>query len=115
MNTKQVYERVQMVTNISEREFFDRLNDTIGELNAIYGEVPKLLWVNYEGGFPPEVWIKKLDDKIDLLPLYHEALSDNILYLSGAGSEYRQEFLMKARNAYLTYWNRNAKGRRVKN
>ena len=115
MNAKQVYERVCLISRIGERQFFDRLNDTLVSLGATYGETPKLL---YEAGedseYPEGQWVKSLDDELLLLPLYHAALSDNILYLSGAGEAYGQEFLRKSREAWLAYWNRDARGRTIK-
>lgn len=115
MNAKQVYERVCLVANIGERQFFDRLNDTLGSLGAAYGETPKLLWeAGEDGEYPEGQWVKSLSDELVLLPLYHAALPDNILYLSGAGETYGQEFLRKSREAWLAYWNRDAKGRTIK-
>lgn len=116
MNAKQIYERVQLVMPIGERQFFDRLNDAIGVLDQEYGELPKLLWQADENGALPEKqqWVKTLDDEIDLLPYYHVTLADHVLYLSGAGETYEAEFRAKARAAWLNYWNRDAKGRRVK-
>ena len=115
MTVRQIYERVCLIKPIGEREFFDRLNDTIGEITASYGDVPKLLFEeDGNGGYIENAHIKTFDGTINLLPLYHTAIADNILYMSGAGDIYGQEFLKKARDAYLVYWNKNAKGRRVK-
>jgi hypothetical protein len=115
MNIKQMYERVSLVAPVFEREFFDRLNDTVIELGGMYGEVPKLLYVTGEDGEVKAVeWVKKFEDEINVLPLYHPAIVDNILFLSGAGDVYKQEFIRKANVAWLDYWNKDAKGRRVK-
>ena len=115
MNAKQIYERVCLVKPIGERQFFDRLNDTLAAVNAAYGEAPKLLWqADGEGGYPEAQWVKSLDEEIKLLPLYHGALHLHILYLSGAGDGAEQEFLSKTREAWLVYWNRNAAGKTVR-
>lgn len=115
MNAKQIYERVLLTANISERQFFDRLNDTLGELGALYGEVPKLLYqAGPEGDYPEAQWVKRLDTDLNVLPLYHHAIVDNILFLSGAGEAYQAQFRQKVREAWLKYWNVDAKGRRVK-
>ena len=116
MNAKQIYERVSLVTPIWERQFFDRLNDTIIELASLYGDVPKLSYrVDENGEYPQGQWVKELDAELLILPLYHAAIADNILYLSGAGESYKSEFIRKSHDAWLKYWNDNAKGRKVKN
>ena len=115
MNAKQVYERVCLVTTIGERQFFDRLNDCLASLAQLYGEVPKLLWQAEEDGtYPESQWITNLKDEIKLLPLFHAALPDYVLYASGAGDAYGQSYAAKANSAWLTYWNRDAKGRRIR-
>jgi hypothetical protein len=115
MKVKQIYERVSLVTPVWQRQFFDRLNDTILELGGLYGEVPKLLYVSdADGEIITEQWVKDLEEELILLPLYHPALADNILYLSNAGDVYKQEFIRKARDAWLKYWNGDAKDRKVK-
>lgn len=121
MTVKQMYERVALTAAVSEREFFNRLNDTIEELCALYGEPPKLLWEADENGeYPSGQRIrtfeadKNSEGSLKILPLYHNSMVDNILYLSGGGDAYKSEFLRKAREAWLKYWNANAKGRRVK-
>jgi hypothetical protein len=115
MNVKQIYERVSLVAPVFQRPFFDRLNDTIIELGSLYGEVPKLLYVSDEDGeVVSEQWVKDLDAELIILPLYHNAIVDNILYLSGAGDVYKQEFVRKTHDAWLKYWNVDAKNRKVK-
>ena len=127
MNVKQIYERVSVVMPVFQRQFFDRLNDTVVELGGMYGEVPKLLYVeNDDGTFagsscePFDIWVTELEDElsieteVSILPLYHAAIVDNILFLSGAGEHYKGEFIRKAREAWLKYWNVDAKDRRVK-
>jgi hypothetical protein len=115
MNVKQIYERVSLVTPVWQRQFFDRLNDTIIELEGAYGEVPKLLYVTgADGEIITEQWVKSLDEELIILPLYHPAIVDNILYLSNAGEVYKQEFARKAYAAWLEQWNIDAKDRRVK-
>ena len=114
MNTRQIYERVSLVAPIWQRQFFDRLNDTIIELGSLYGDVPKLLYrADEDGAYPDGQWVKELETELVVLPLYHAAIVDNILYLSGVGEEYKTEFLRKAHDAWLTYWNVNAKDRKV--
>lgn len=114
MNVKQIYERVSLVTPIWQRHFFDRLNDTLIELGSMYGDVPKLLYIEDENGeYPDGQWVKELETQLVILPLYHASIIDNILYLSGAGEEYQAEFIRKSHAAWLNYWNKDAKDRRV--
>ena len=47
-----------------------------------------------------------------VLPLYHNSIVDNILFLANAGETYKSEFIRKSKDAYLKYWNDNAQGRR---
>ena len=116
MNVKQLYERVSLVTPVWQRHFFDRLNDTIIEIGGLYGEVPKLLYEeNEDGTFTTEQWVTELDTELIILPLYHASIVDNILFLSNAGEHYKGEFLRKAREAWMKYWNVDAKDRRVRN
>lgn len=115
MNVKQIYERVSQAAPILQRQFFDRLNDTIIELGSLYGEVPKLLYRADENGeYPDGQWVKELDKELVILPLYHASIVDNILYLSNAGEIYKSEFMRKSHDAWLNYWNINAKDRKVK-
>lgn len=55
---------------------------------------------------------KSLNDDNVVLPLYHNSIVDNILFLANAGEQYKGEFIRKSKDAYLKYWNDNAKGRR---
>lgn len=57
---------------------------------------------------------KSLTDENVVLPLYHNSIVDNILFLAGKGEFYKGEFLRKSNDAYLKYWNDNAKGRRIR-
>jgi hypothetical protein len=57
---------------------------------------------------------KSLNDENVVLPLYHNAIVDNILFLANKGEHYKSEFIRKSRDAYLKYWNDNAKGRRIR-
>jgi hypothetical protein len=49
-----------------------------------------------------------------VLPLYHNSIVDNIIFLATQGELYKTEFMRKSRDAYLKYWNDNAKGRRIR-
>ena len=57
---------------------------------------------------------KSLTDDNVVLPLYHNSIVDNILFLAGVGEVYKSEFLRKSKDAFLKYWNDNAKDRRIR-
>lgn len=59
---------------------------------------------------PPET----LEDDCVVLPLYRSAIVDNIVFLAGGEEIYKTEFMRKSREAYLKYWNDNARGRTMK-
>lgn len=56
---------------------------------------------------------KSITEEIVVKPLYHNAIVDNILFLAGGEDSRKSEFIRKSREAYLNYWNINAKGRRM--
>ena len=57
---------------------------------------------------------KRLTDENVVLPLYHNSIVDNILFLANKGEFYKSEFIRKSKDAYVKYWNDNAKGRRIR-
>ena len=103
----EIFEKVNLVIPIEQRRFFNYYEDTVNELQSMYGD-----FVFIEGKMfaPPE----SLTDDSNVLPLYHNAIVDNILFLANAGEMYKSEFIRKSKDAYLKYWNDNAKGRRIR-
>ncbi len=67
--------------------------------------------VNVFGEYTPP---KALSDALFVKPLYHNAIIENIIFAAGGDSGRKTEFLRKARDAYLSYWNENARGRTMK-
>ena len=111
MKTREIFEKVNLIYPVEQRRFFNLLNDTISELGGLYGEVPKLLYTEAEEPEP----VTSLDCEIGILPLYQNAVVDNLLFFLTKEESYKNEFLRKSQAAYLKYWNTNAKGRRMKN
>ena len=107
MTILEIFEKVNLVIPIEQRVFFNYLEDTVNELWSLYGD---FIFIEDKEHTPPE----SLTDEFVVLPLYHNAIVDNILFLSGAGEFYKSEFIRKAKEAYLKYWNDNAKGRRIR-
>lgn len=112
MTLTEMYEKVNLVMPLEQRRFFNYLEDGVLELAGMYED--KFLFDSGENSEEEFVAAKVLSDDFPVKPLYHGALVDNVLFLAGAGEAYKGEFLRKARSAYLTYWNENAKGRREK-
>ena len=107
---KKIFEKVNLTAPIEQRRFFNYFEDTVNELCSMYGE--KFVFSNEtEEKYAPPT---SLSDKCIVLPLYCDAITDNILFLLGAGETYKSEFLRKSKNAYLSYWNKTAKGRFMK-
>lgn len=106
MTIREIFEKVNLVTPIEQRRFFNFFADSVDELQAQY---PK--FVIDDATYTPPT---SLTDKNVVKPLYHNAIVDNILFLAGQGETYKSEFLRKSNAAYLKYWNEDAKGRRIK-
>ena len=107
MSILEIFEKVSLVTPIEQRRFFNSFDDTVNELLSMYSGFV----IEKDSEYQP---LKRVDDICVVLPLYYDAIVDNIIFLSGGGETYKSEFLRKARNAYLKYWNDNAKGRIMK-
>ena len=107
MTILEIYEKVNLVIPIEQRVFFNFFEDTVNELQSLYGDFVFFKDTEYT---PP----KSLTDDNVVLPLYHNSIVDNILFLANKGDEYKSEFIRKSRDAYLKYWNDNAKGRRIR-
>lgn len=108
MTILEIFEKVSLVTPIEQRRFFNYFEDSVNELLSLYP-----VFVLKEGVkeyTPPE----NLTYDNVVRPLYHNAIVDNILFLSGQNEVYKGEFVRKSRLAFLKYWNDNAKGKRVK-
>ncbi len=107
MTIKEIFEKVNLVASIEQRRFFNYYEDTVEELKALY---PGFVFAEGVEYTPPE----DLSDKNVVLPLYHNAIVENILFLMTNEPTYKNEFLRKSRVAWLVYWNEKAKGKRIK-
>jgi len=111
MTVLEIYEKVNYGQPIEQRRFINYFNDTLYELSALYGDRHLKLLT------PPGVKIEEIqtmDDDICVLPLYHVAIIDNILFLAGSGDEHKGEFLRKSKEAFLKYWDEAAKGKKIR-
>ncbi len=107
MSMLEIYEKVNLAVPLEQRKFFNYFEDTITELQAMYSGFVFEKDTEFE---PPET----LSDKSVVLPLYHNAIVDNIIFLAGGDETRKTEFIRKSRDAFLKYWNDNAKGRKMK-
>ena len=110
MTLLEIFEKVNLVVPIEQRRFFNFFEDTVNELQSLYRD-----FVFVEGKeYTPPASLTDEDYEFVVLPLYHNSIVDNILFLANQGEAYKSEFIRKSRDAYLKYWNDNAKGRRIK-
>ena len=107
MTILEIFEKVNLVFPIEQRIFFNFFADTVNELQSLYRDFVFIKDAEYT---PPT----SLTDDNVVLPLYHNSIVDNILFLANKGEHYKSEFLRKSKDAYLKYWNDNAKGRRIR-
>ena len=107
MTIVEIYEKVSLITPIEQRKFFNYFEDSVNELQSLYGS---FVFIDNAEYTPPE----RLTDDNVVLPLYHNSIVDNILFFETGDENYKSEFIRKSRDAYKKYWNDNAKGRRIR-
>ena len=107
MTLIEIFEKVNLVIPMEQRVFFNFFEDTVNELQSLYRDFVFIKDTEYT---PP----KSLSDTNVVLPLYHNSIVDNILFLANKSEQYKGEFIRKSKDAYLKYWNDNAKSRRIR-
>ena len=105
MTLLEMYEKINLKAPIEQRKFFNYFDDSVNELQALYDMV-------FEEGKTHEAPTTDLYADIVVLPLYHNAIVDNILFMISNDTNYKSEFIRKSKDAYLKYWNDKAKGKR---
>ena len=105
MTILEIFEKVNLVIPMEQRIFFNFFADSVNELQSLYRDFVFIKDKNYT---PPT----RLNDDNVVLPLYHNSIVDNILFLANQGEQYKGEFIRKSKDAYMKYWNDNARGRR---
>ena len=86
MTVLEIFEKVNIKTPVEQRLFFNYLNDSVNEIGQFYGDMPHTVFnANITADIVP---IAALTDEMVLLPLYHNAVVDNILFLCGQGDTY---------------------------
>ena len=107
MTALKIFEKVNLIMPLEQRRFLNYLEDTVEELWAMFGGF--VFCEDKEYAAP-----QTLSEDLAVLPLYHGAIVDNIVFLAGGEEGRKSEFIRKSHEAYLKYWNDNAKGRRMK-
>ncbi len=105
MTILNIYEKVSLKTPIEQRAFFNYYDDSVKELLSLYD------LVIVEGKTYEAPTVDLYSDNV-VLPLYHNAIVDNILFAVSGDANYKSEFIRKSKDAYLKYWNDKAKGKR---
>lgn len=107
MTLLEMYEKVSLKTPIEQRKFFNYFDDSVNELLSLYD----LVIVEDKAYEAPTTDL--YEDNV-VLPLYHNAIIDNVLYMISNDMNYKSEFIRKSKEAYLKYWNDKAKGKRIR-
>ena len=115
MTVLEIFEKVNIKTPVEQRLFFNYLNDSINEIAELHGDMPRAVFHdNITAADIVPIDTLHSIDKIVILPLYHNAIVDNILFLCGQGETHKGEFIRKTGEAFLHYWNLYSKGRHMK-
>lgn len=107
MSILEIFEKVNLVVPIEQRRFFNYFEDTVSELQSMYSGFVLEKDTEYQSP-------TSLSDENVVLPLYHNSIVDNIVFLASGDNARKSEFIRKSRDAYLKYWNDNARGRKMK-
>ena len=104
MTILEIFEKISLKAPIEQRKFFNYYNDSVNELMSMYDIV-----IEEGKTYAP---ITDLYENNVVLPLYHNAIVDNILFMVSNEEIYKSEFIRKSKDAYLKYWRNKAKGTR---
>lgn len=107
MTILEMYEKISLKATVEQRIFLNHYDDSVNELISMYGD--NFVLVDDAEHETPTTDI--YGDSV-VLPLYHNAIIDNILFMVSNEANYKSEFVRKSKDAYLNIWNNRAKGRR---
>ena len=107
MTVIEMYEKVNIAKGVEQRIFFNLFNDTVDELVSLYG-------TGIFTGGRKDYRLTSLYEENPVLPLYHTAITENILSYVTGDEIRKNEFMMMSNEAWLRYWNDIAKGRRIR-
>ena len=94
--------------------FFNYLNESINEIAVLHGDIPGAVFKHSltAADIVPITALTENPEILPILPLYENAIVENILFLCGHGD--KGEFIRKSKEAYLHYWNIISKGKRIR-
>ena len=107
MTLLEIYEKISLKAPIEQRKFFNYFDDSVNELLSLY-DIVLIEDKEYEAP-TTDLYADNV-----VLPLYHNAIVDNILFMISNDANYKSEFIRKSKDAYLKYWNDKAKGKRIR-
>ena len=107
MTLLEIYEKISLKAPIEQRKFFNYFDDSVNELLSLYDIVL------IEGKAFEAPTTDLYEDNV-VLPLYHNAIIDNILFMVSNDANYKSEFVRKSKEAYLKYWKDKAKSKRIR-
>jgi hypothetical protein len=107
MTLLEIYEKISLKAPIEQRKFFNYFDDSVNELLSLY-DIVLIEDKEYEAP-TTDLYADNV-----VLPLYHNAIVDNILFMISNDANYKSEFIRKSKDAYLRYWNDKAKGKRIR-
>lgn len=107
MTLLEMYEKISLKTPIEQRKFFNYFDDSVNELMSMY-DLVIIDGKTYEAP-TTDLYVDNV-----VLPLYHNAIIDNILFMVSNDANYKSEFVQKSKEAYLKYWKDKAKGKRIR-
>ena len=96
--------------------FFNYLNESIKEIAALHGDIPGAVFKHSltAADIVPITALTENPEILPILPLYENAIVDNILFLCGVGDTHKGEFIRKAKETYLHYWNIMSRNKQIR-
>lgn len=107
INLTDIYEKVTLAVPLEEKRFLSYTDDTVKELLILCDGFVIPDGKEYESP-------KDLSSELNVLPLYADAILSNIIFAATGDGNSKNEFLRKARLAYLKYWKDSSQGKRAK-
>ena len=106
INVNSLYSSFALNSDVKERVFLEKLNNTINELyvncnlNPLtpYSEMPKALTIN---------------DTLDIDERYYGSIYDNIAYLLFSNNDFKSEAIRKYREVNSSIYREHAKGKKL--
>ena len=107
INVKDLYDKVNSVVGISQKEFISSFNEAVLQLLSRYGE--KYV---FDGTAPLDVM--SIDDTSDIYSEWRSPIMNYVIYLKNGDQLRKQEFDSSLDYAYRTVWKRGLKKRKYR-